>query len=277
MTHDIEGRLQAYAEAALAQWTAPVVGPVGRISDGWESELYTLDIEYGPQGGRQRVGLVLRLYPGEGAARKAEHEFNGMRKLHQAGYPVPWVHHLALADSPLGQPFILMDRIDGAPLWPDLAQRPPAEQQALLALFSALFVRLHQLDWRPFAADPAGLAAAGPLVFAERALSEGRAAAARFALPGFVAVVDWLDAHRDAAACAEPAVVHRDFHPANVLLRADGTAAVIDWSGLAVSDARFDLAWTLMLAQSHAGAELRAVLLAGYERAQAADGEPGVL
>ena len=116
MADHMQAQLQAYIESALPQWPAPRVGSVGRISDGWESELFTLDVEHGPAGERQATALVLRLYPGDGAEVKARHEFQGMRRLFEAGYPVPDVHHLAPAGSPLGQPFVLMDRIEGGPL-----------------------------------------------------------------------------------------------------------------------------------------------------------------
>jgi aminoglycoside phosphotransferase (APT) family kinase protein len=130
--------------------------------------------------------------------------------------------------------------------------------------------RLHALDWQPFADDPAALAAAGPYALADAFLAEGRAFVDRLKLPGFGPVVDWLAAHRDRAACARPAVTHGDFHPANVLVRADGSAVVIDWPGLWVRDARTDLGWTLMLTQCFAGPEMRAAVLAGYEEARGA-------
>jgi aminoglycoside phosphotransferase (APT) family kinase protein len=270
VTPDIQTRLQAYAERALPQWPVPVVGPVARIGDGWESELYTFDLEHGPAGARQQLGLVLRLFPGGGAERKAQREFSGMRRLWQAGYPVPVVHHLALADSPLGRPFVLMDRIEGKPMWPGLAERPPVEQQALLDQFSGLFVKLHRLDWHSFVAEPGRWASAGPYAWVEESLAELGSSVARFGLAGFAPVVNWLADRRAEAACARPAVVHGDFHPANVLLRADGSAVVIDWSGLGVSDPRFDLAWALMLAESNAGLGMRNALLSGYEQASGA-------
>ncbi len=270
MSADLQARLQAYLPGRLGDWPGLKVGPVTRLPEGWESELYTFDVEHGPSHACEVMGLVLRLYPGDGAAQKAQHEFTGMQRLHRAGYPVPRVYHVALGDAPLGHPFILMDRIDGAPMWLGFTGRPEAEQQALLAQLSDLFVQLHRLDWRPFAEDPARLAAAGPYAFVDEALTEARRFCAHFELPGFDPLVGWLATHRAQAACPAPAVTHRDFHPNNVLLRADGSAVVIDWSGLAVTDPRFDLAWTLMLAQSHAGGPLRDALLSGYERASGA-------
>lgn len=271
MSEALQRQFQNYAAQALAdRWPAPALSAWRRLTDGWESELYAFDLEHGPATARSCLGLVLRLYPGEGAGRKAAHEFTGMRRLRQAGYPVPVVHHLQALPEPLSMPFILMERIDGETMWPALQTSPPARQQALLRTFCHLMARLHALEWPPFAADPAALAAAGPYALADAFLTEARAFVGRMALPGFGPVVDWLAAHRNRAACERPAVTHGDFHPANVLVRPDGTAVVIDWPGLGVRDARTDLGWTLMLTQCFAGSVMRAAVLAGYEAARGA-------
>jgi aminoglycoside phosphotransferase (APT) family kinase protein len=75
-----------------------------------------------------------------------------------------------------------------------------------------------------------------------------------------------LDERRDGVACLQPSPIHWDFHPANVLLRKDGSAVVIDWTQVGVSDARFDLAWTLLLAGSQGSMAWRDRILAEYER-----------
>jgi len=61
-------------------------------------------------------------------------------------------------------------------------------------------------------------------------------------------------------------VIHGDFHPANVLLKDDGTAAVIDWGGAAVSDYRTDLAWTLLLTKTYGDSATRGRILSLYEQ-----------
>ena len=52
----------------------------------------------------------------------------------------------------------------------------------------------------------------------------------------------------------------------NILLPPDGPPVVIDWTNFRISDARFDLAWTLVLSYAHASAEWRELILNGYER-----------
>jgi len=43
-------------------------------------------------------------------------------------------------------------------------------------------------------------------------------------------------------------VIHRDFHPRNILLRRDGSPVVIDWGACRLGDFREDLCWTGLLA-----------------------------
>ena len=68
-----------------------------------------------------------------------------------------------------------------------------------------------------------------------------------FDMPAFNANLKWLEARRDSVPCVQPTIIHYDFHPANILIREDGSAVVIDWSQFDVSDRRFDLAWTMLL------------------------------
>ena len=77
--------------------------------------------------------------------------------------------------------------------------------------------------------------------------------------PG-LAILHLLDGVR------RPSPIHMDFHPGNVLLRDDGSAVVIDWTGFDISDSRFDLAWTLLLVSTHEDEEWRDLVLQEYER-----------
>jgi aminoglycoside phosphotransferase (APT) family kinase protein len=262
----VQQRLQAYCVQLFADRQVRV-GKVARVGAGWETEIYSFDVESWPAAQVRREGLIMRLYPGDGASVKAAHEFRSMRQLYDSGYPVPRVFALEGDGSPLGKPFILMERIDGQILWPLLIGSTGEQRHHLLTLFCDLFLRLHRLDWRPFVSDAASYERDRPTyTFVDGWLGEARAALAHLSLPGFERLVDWLQEQRDLLSCPEPSVVHRDFHPYNILLRGDGSPVVIDWAGLQVADARFDLAWTLLLVSAYAGAGWRDSILHEYER-----------
>jgi aminoglycoside phosphotransferase (APT) family kinase protein len=222
--------------------------PGATISDfqflvsGWESDVYTFALHL-PIGARKL--LVLRLYPGDGAITKVIREASGLRQLHQAGYPVPAIFLQETDAAILGQPFTIMERLDGRALWPILAAAAPAQACHLLDRFGGLLARLHQLDWRPFTAH-AALYEADPTTILDEVFASSRQLYTQFDVSGFLAIVDWLESHKSNIT-VRPAVVHLDFHANNLLLCDDDRLAVIDWTQIGVSDYRADLSWTLML------------------------------
>ena len=266
MSDDMQSRLQTYCATAFPTRQEVQVSDLIAISSGWESAIYSFAVEHGPAGGRRREELILRIYPADDAYDKSGHEFHGMRQLHKAGYPVPQVLILERENSPFDKPFVIMERIEGQVLWPLLFGSPQEKQRELLTLFCELFVQLHALEWRPFVHDVARYDTGDPYIFVDRWLETYRPYLSLFPSPGFLAIMEWLEARRDQVPCLRPSLIHWDYHPQNVLLRDDGSAVVIDWTQLDTSDSRFDLAWTLVLVSSLEGAKWRHRILQEYER-----------
>jgi aminoglycoside phosphotransferase (APT) family kinase protein len=138
-----------------------------------------------------------------------------------------------------------------------------AERERLLQLFCRLLVDLHRLDWRPFVSEPDQPHAQEA---ANRWVAEMRELSRSLGVSDFDEALAWLEEHASRVQTVGLSLLHWDFHPWNVLLRPDGTPAVVDWTSAAVSDARFDLAWTLLLTQASRGPALRDAVLAEYER-----------
>ncbi len=261
---NIQKLLQDYYARAFPTKSGLQVQELVNITDGWESEIYSFVAEYGPKTGRLRQELVLRLYSGENAHTKAAHEFHSMSQLRRAGYPVPQVFLAERKHSPLGKPFIIMERINGQVMGPLLSSSPSEKQQYLLTLFCKLFVQLHALDWRLFVDSTDRHS--DPYLFIDQWLDSARRTLTSSPQVGLLPIVEWLQDRRDDLPCQRPSPVHQDYHPYNVLIRDDGSAVVIDWTGFDVSDARFDLGWTLMLAHAYAGEHMRSRILQEYER-----------
>jgi aminoglycoside phosphotransferase (APT) family kinase protein len=270
--------LQTYLATVLTDRVDPRVEGLRDISAGWESDVYALDLVSGTAGTRTVEPLVLRAYSGPDISEERGREFRALQRLRRAGYPVPAVLHLALASSPLGRPFLIMERVPGRVMWWETFYGPKEQQRLTFERFVRLLVDLHALDWRllvdasedAICEDPTGWLDSA-YVFVDRYLTLLRQYIEQFDQLGYLPVVDWLAARRDAVPCARPAGVHWDYHPANLLNDEDGGAMVIDWTQFEVSDPRFDLAWTLTLVGSQEGDEVRARILATYE---AMSGQP---
>jgi aminoglycoside phosphotransferase (APT) family kinase protein len=274
VTEQLQARLQAVLAQAWPERQALRVSPLTNITSGWESEIHAFDLSYVEAGQAKTEALVLRLHAGQAGDRKAMHEFRGLRQLAASGYPVPGAALMIGGAELAGQPGLVIERVPGEPMWEVLLRAQGKAAEVLMDEFGRLFARLHRLDWRPFAAMMAGdppeawadRPPPDPYAFADQTVAEGRQVAAAYPQLGLAPLVDWLAARRDSVPCTAPAVVHRDFHPGNILLRPDGRAVVIDWTSLGVTDPRQDLAWTLLLAESHMGPEARAAVMAAYER-----------
>lgn len=231
-----------------------------RITEGWETEVYSFTVH--EKGIRKE--LILRVYPGDDALEKSQREFNAMDQLYKMEYPVPEVFVLEVDASFLGNPFVVMEKINGTQMWPLLREAPAKKRKELMTLFCSLFVELHTLDWRPFVVDPS-VYNTGPYAWINHFLEMVKKFAHIYEKSEFNPVLDWLESHRLDVPCERLSVAHNDYHPHNVLVR-NGKAYVIDWSSVAVEDFRMDVAWTLLLASTYGTPETRDIILSEYER-----------
>lgn len=234
-------------------------------TEGWESEIYACTLTHGPQNARCKKTGVIRLLTGadfEGA----QSEYRMLSLLHQAGYPVPEVYALGSPKDGFNRPFILMQRVEGG----DFASRfphNPEDDQKPLQDFISLFRSLHMLDWRPFVENPETISPPEqPFYHFDRKLALFSQHLEGSNVKAFDPVLAWLSERRELTACNWASVVHRDFHPNNILEDSKGDLFVVDWSSAEISDYRFDLAWTLALALAYRGDAVREMLLAEYER-----------
>ena len=259
----LEIALKSVCQRAFPAWPGQAIANLARISDGWECDVYRFDLDAEANGAPIRSELILRLYQGNGAGRKARDEFKVLQLLARAGYPVPRVDVLAVDDSPLDQPLVIMERIDGQILGQLIEHAAEAEREPLLRRFCQLLARLHQLDWRPFVPDPGQYRAADAV---PRWLDQTEALARQLNVHEFEPPFLWLRERATRVQTGQLALAHWDFHPWNVLVRPDGAAFMIDWTGVEITDSRFDLTWTLLIVQSTLGSAARDVVLAEYER-----------
>jgi aminoglycoside phosphotransferase (APT) family kinase protein len=266
MPNDTRDLLQAYYSTAFPDQPGGQVVNMEALSQGWESEMYSFEVSGGSALERHHERLVLRIYPGNDAYEKSQREFHAMSTLHQVGYPVPRVLLLERDNSPFGRPFLLMEWVEGRELWSLLFGSRGKKQQRLLHLFCDLLVRLHALDGSTFVNDGDSDRYAGPYACVDGWLEQAHQAVALFPEFDFTPIAAWLEVRRNTVPCSRPAPTHGDYHAGNLLLRDDGSAVVVDWTGFQVSDPRFDLAWTLVLIDSYQGGQWRQRILREYER-----------
>ena len=254
--------LEQYLKAKFSEKNGLSIFRLEKLRDGWESDNYLLTVDYG-SARITREEMVWRIYSGEGSQAKAVREFTSLKQLMAAGYPVPQVYLLETEGSLMGRPFIIMEYVQGEMMWELIDLAPADRREHLIDQFCQLFTQLHGLDWKQFAVN---LMVEDPYTFIDRWLKEAREVLPHFPEVEAVPFLEWVATRRGWFACESPSPIHHDFHPGNVLIKKDGSAVVIDWTGFQVTDYRFDLAWTLVLAMAYRGSELRNQILQGYQQ-----------
>ncbi len=260
--------MQDYYTRAFPQRQDARIHDLALLSRGWESDIYAFRVEWDENGLPQQEDLVLRVYPGGDAYTKSANEYNTLAFLHRLGYPVPRVDRLERDGSPFGMPFLIMERIHGQPLWQTMFRVSAERREKLFTLFCGLLARLHALDWQAAVENPREFEPGGDQAIIDRILGgwQRYLDALPGVLPGFAAPFQWLLDHRHEVTSRQASLAHLDFHPENLLLRADNTAVVIDWTNFDITDYRFDLAWTVVLVCSVEGLNRRETLVREYER-----------
>lgn len=259
-----ESLTKFYRERQL-KWKQVTVHDMIDLTSGWETELYGFTLKY--RDGDRSISrrLVARLYPGRYAAAKAKHEFGVIRRLGKAGYPVPAVHDIETDLEILGFPFITMDLIEGHNMMDDFLGTPIKGLGPHLEAFTRLFVDLHQVD--PIMVFPELPRFVDTSSYLDLALERTRRDLENHGPPWLEPVFRWLEDNKNKVSPGRFSVLHRDFHPANIMVRSDGSHAVIDWGASSFGDFREDLMWTFLLASAFRGKPLGEAILEAYQRA----------
>ncbi|MHA1965131.1 MAG: phosphotransferase family protein [Candidatus Thorarchaeota archaeon] len=231
------------------------------ITTGWETEILSFDLEWFESGGKMLHKLVARIYPGKNVEVRAQREANTMTRLQELGYPVPAVHIVETELSHLGHPFMIMDRIDGGTLDDKLHEN----QEKWTKEFSILFVKLHQLNWKGLLDTPETYPIDDPYYYIRATLSDYKNDLKQSQKQELFPIISWLQKGINDVPCKTPSIVHRDFHPFNILVDENENSYVIDWGAAGIADFRSDLAWTLLLHYAFSTRENRDATLKSYE------------
>ncbi|AWK76547.1 hypothetical protein CBI38_34845 (plasmid) [Rhodococcus oxybenzonivorans] len=166
-------------------------------------------------------------------------EFDLLCDLAARGIPVPRPFWCEVNDSPLGLPFMILERIDGTDLRKALAGKGRAPDRVVLGHeLVRLQAQLHAVP----APDSVG-EESSPSTEVER-WATTIAEATSDPGPLITGALAWLRSHAPAA--DRVGVVHGDFKANNLLFGSDGRVTVLDWELAHLGDPLEDLAWTML-------------------------------
>lgn len=241
---------------------------IKEITEGWETEKYSLSIRYNVEDDVRAEELILRFYFGPQQRKQARKEYALMNRAPQFSIPVPRVDLLATDHSPFGDAFIVMERIRGETMATTLDGASEPEILTLMRMMVTHFVTLHQIPWQQlFDNDQRGIPAHHePMDFIRSQLTDMRTTVFRYRLHEFDPFLRWLDERAELGATTRLCVIHNDYHPLNIMVReSNGGLVILDWSFADVGDYRLDLAWSVLLVSVMVGDLYGEIMVKLYE------------
>lgn len=223
MYKDIENRLGAKIQ------------DIKVLKSGWAGEIISLKFKDNTQ------KYVIKTYnSSKNGLENIKQEWKGLNLLYNANYPVP---RPIMSDFVNEKPYIVMEEIEGENLWTCYQTLSKEDKDQLLERFVKVFFELHGLDVSIVDKE---LVKDSTISFIEKEINEIKKLVEENKLEYFTQIIDWLQKEKANIIGEKLSIIHRDYHPWNVIVDNNEKIYVIDllWG---IGDYRFDLAWTCTL------------------------------
>ena len=152
-----------------------------------------------------------------------------------------------------------MERINGKLFGDAYMEVTLNEKEIMMNKFAELLYELHQVDIPN--KDNSYLSTS----LIDYELEEIKNMISRYSLNSLIDIYKWLNKNKNMISNLKPVIVHRDYHPWNVIINEGGKTFVIDWVW-GIGDFRFDLAWLVSLLERSGFEEIAQKLYSSYER-----------
>jgi aminoglycoside phosphotransferase (APT) family kinase protein len=196
-----------------------------------------------------------------------EQEYRALTALTRTALPTPAPRaFVSLPDLPVPEAWLVMDYLPGRPLSEILNEDPPAPRRtALLRAFGETLAAIHATPAPPDIPRPTPS-------WLDHMLDEASENLEHFIVDGTPELLARL--RNNPPPAVAPALIHGDYTADNVLVEGDRVTGIIDWSGCAVGDPRYDVALATRPQEEAFDGRLRQddtrAFLEGYGRAPVA-------
>ncbi len=238
----LQQRLTEFLQAQSGQTV--VITNAAPLAGGASRDMWRIDAAFD---GEARIFVLRRDLPSQMVERALtrEQEFAVMAAAHEGGVKVAQPRYLCTDPAVLGGAFFLMDWVDGIAIGRKVVNAPElAEARRVLPdQMADQLARIHRIDPTLFEFLPRPRIGLSP---AEMAVAETREAleALKVDNPIFEYLLRW--AARHAPAPSAITFIHGDFRIGNIMVNANGLAAVADWEFSHIGDPAEELGYLCM-------------------------------
>lgn len=234
--------LSAYLNGQNPNNTKLYVDSMQKLKSGWAGDIYSFHLLSDDKAIDKN--LILKIYSAtEMGIYSIEKESIALKLLHKESLPVPKLFYSDTSLKYLGRPFIIMETIQGDLLWDEYNVADESRKTVLVKTFASLLFQLHSIDVKSIAPN---FKTEDTSLLISKEMEEIKKIIAALKLHEYNDLYKWLTYNQKNVQHLKPAILHRDYHPWNVIKNTDNLFYVIDWVW-GIGDYRFDLAWTVTL------------------------------
>lgn len=215
-----------------------------QLKSGWAGSIYSFSIYIKNNINREQKDYIIKIYSeNKKGAEDIEKECQALKFLSKSGYNVPeYIGHDTLMNE-FKYPFMVMERIKGKMFW-DIYQEVEIEQKREMVItFSRLLYDLHKKDIAITKIDKTKVKSEKLI---DNELEEIKEILDIYNIEKLKPIYLWLENKKHTVVDLSPSILHRDYHPWNIIINQRNQPYVIDWVW-GIGDYRFDLAWTICL------------------------------
>ncbi|MCX8128904.1 MAG: aminoglycoside phosphotransferase family protein [Clostridia bacterium] len=214
-----------------------------QLSSGWAGDVYSFSVALDTQTETANESYIIKTYSeSDSGVKSIIKEYKALDFLYSSGYPVPKpiIHNTDTVF--FGKPFIIMEQIKGMLLFESYTNSPLDKKASVLRTFAHLLFHLHSIDAKGI--EP-GFSSRGQALL-DTEIGEIKALIDLYQIDSLRRIYEWIINNKKTVSGIKPSILHRDYHPWNVIEDTAGHHFVIDWIW-SIGDFRFDLAWTVTL------------------------------
>ena len=223
------------------------VSNIRPLSGGMTNNTYSFLLTFFQKGVEQRFELVMKVYSEKvGLWSKIHHadedirpyvrEFEVLRSLERADFPVPHAYLSEYDSSFFGYPFLIM-------------QKEKIIKQSVFPMdrFASTLANLHNLEVKELKIkslnfpNDSGSFARERQICLKQYLNETRHY--RVLKKDFNYAISWLESNVSKNDCPQYCLIHGEYHPGHGLLTKDNVLKVIDWESVQIGDPAFDVGY----------------------------------
>lgn len=215
---------------------------ITQLKSGWAGSVYSFEVNDYEKS--ELKEYIIKIYSGnEQGVEGIEKECRALKFLAKSGYNVPeYIGHSTLMNE-FEYPFLVMEQIKGKMFWDVYQVAEAKEKKEMVITFSRLLYDLHKKDIEITNIDKTKVES---IELIDKELEEIKEILEIYSIAQLKPIYLWLEHEKNTVVDLSPSILHRDYHPWNIIINQRNQPYVIDWVW-GIGDYRFDLAWTICL------------------------------